>query len=159
MTLIYEDGFDFINTTEAFYKDFFIKDGNMLIPYINLCLMQGHPINKGENVFNLNYGLIVLRNIVLIKKNKKWIYDDSSFKYKKYQFLDIGGINVNVGDYEELKILFESGYLQVLDNAKFSEEFWIPIETPNYVINMDVHEINDFFSLKSVPENLRNQFV
>ena len=159
MELIYEKGLDLINTSESFYKGYFIKGGNMLIPYINLCLMQGHPLNKKDKVVNLNYGFLVLSGVVLIKKNKEWVYDDTSFKYGRYEFLDVGGTDINVGHDVELKILFEQGYLQIMQNKELSEEFWLPIKTPILDVNMDVQDVQDFFLLKNLPENLRKLFL
>jgi hypothetical protein len=158
MKLILEEGFDLIDTSESFYKEYLLKDNNLLIPYVNLTLMRGHPLNNLLNVVLLNYGYLVFRGVVLIKKHDRWIYDDTEFKSGKYEFLDIGGTNLNSGIYEELKILYEEGYLQIDERASIASEFWKPIDTPNSKANLNAEEIENFFDFKDLPKDLKQIF-
>jgi hypothetical protein len=159
MQAIYKEGFDFIDTSESYYENYVLRNGNILLPYINLCLMKGHPLNELKHFVNLDYGYLILTDVVLIKKNDIWIYDDTSFKYDKYEFLTVGGTNIKIGHDEELKILYNKGYLEVSPKARLSEHPWIPIGSPNSDVNLNEQEVGDFFSLKNLSADLKSLFL
>lgn len=131
----------------------------MLIPYINLTLMKGHPLNKENNILMLDYGYLKFEGVALIKMNNEFTYDDTSFKYALYKFEDVGGININTGHYEEIKILYERGYLLLPKQVRLSDKFWIPINTPSFSPNLGKDEVKNFFSLHNLNASMKEQFV
>ncbi|WAC40111.1 hypothetical protein [Pedobacter sp. SL55] len=159
MKFSFNESFDFINTSESFFKDYLLNDDKMLMPYVNLTIMDGHPLNKTGIDVQLNYGYMVFTGVVLVKRNKSWIYDKSQFRYGKYKFFDVGGTNIDSGENEDLKILCETGYLQVGHDAVIESKFWIPIETPNYCVNLNATYLKYFFGFKMLPIELEKIFL
>jgi len=156
MNIIFEDKFDEIDTFEAFFKVFFLKGDRLLIPYINVGV-SNHPLNPSEELLHLDFCYVICLDIALIKCNSEIILDNTLGKVGTYDFVYLGGTNLNENVNVEYQVLCRKAFIQILENTKMLASFWIP-PRQNVISNMSSFQIESFFSLEDLPPNISQLF-
>jgi hypothetical protein len=152
MKTIFEDAIEEIDTFGAFFMDFFIKGGNVLIPYVNVGIWN-HPINKSDKPMYLDYSYVACTDVALIKYNGQIIFDNTPGKLGSYQFIYLGGTNLKEDINVEYQVLCRNAFLQILEESKKSPSVWTPC-LKNSLSNMDSSKTDSFFGLVGLPPNL-----
>lgn len=155
MNLEYTENFDEITTFESFFKSTLMKGENFMIPYINVGISD-HPLNPSNNLLHLNYSYIVCTGVLFIKYNGNIIYDETYGKFDTCQIVYLGGTDLSINVNIEYQVICKNAFLQINEKTKLSKEFWVPTQSAKN--NMDKQEVEDFFLLKNLPENLNSMF-
>jgi hypothetical protein len=158
MKIIFEEAFDEVATFESYYRGYILKEGNFLMPYINVGVSE-HPLNPSRDLLHIDYSYVVCLDVALIKYNDELVFDNTSLKFGEYRFVYLGGINLNVNAGTEFQILCKKPFLQIMDYSQLSKEFWAPNQRPNRNSNMNSQEVDSFFNYKFLPENLKSLFL
>jgi len=149
-----------IDTTESYNTVLWKTDCDIIIPYINLLI-----INQVNDVISedfIDYSYLIFRKVSSICKGSQPLYQ-AERTYKKRvvdHIMCCNGLNTNYSG-TELKIEYEKSYLlfQVGFNLKKKYEgSWIPWETPFLKPNMDMEYVNLFFQKKSIPNEFYSLF-
>lgn len=153
--MIYEKDFNNVSTFAAFYKNIIRKNGNIIFPYINVNVFSHvlNPSNVGENIDRC---YIICEDAVIYKINQDIIATLSDKEKLGKTIIFPGGLDIEKGIHTEMEIYCKRAYLYLLEDSKLRKEFWIPIQTSNFKINMSPDEVDIFFSHKFLPENLKN---
>jgi hypothetical protein len=149
----------FVNTSEAYSKDLFCGNNNIVIPYINLDLMPGNPVTNTEQSV-LDYGYYVLEGV------QSAFFDCAEGRFNMdfnlpldedfiIEYVGHGGYKSS--NSSEVKIVCKDLALYVPENAKLSQfpDLFVPEDTPNFKRNMDTGAVEAFFLLQNFPEAIR----
>jgi hypothetical protein len=150
--------FDFVNTSES-YSDKILFDGDtLIIPNINIQLMEGNPLNN-ISCF-IDYSICIFRGVEMInaRSNNLTLSIESSLKYENLEteYIYYNKFDNNKG--YEIEIKSRDIKLYIFDYSKVSfEKMFIPIHTPFFSPNMKIQDVNDFFSEKFLTEEIRQE--
>lgn len=155
MSLEITDAFHLIDTSESYYHNILLKDNYALIPYLNLTIMPGHPLNDTSGYRLLDYGYLSLSGVSMIKRSNEWIFDDSTFKYGKYEFITVGGVYVLKNHTLETTFLCQEAKLILKDDFRISDSSW-HIEQSSSAFNMlNPEDVNSFLAFQKLPDDLQ----
>ena len=147
---------DFINTSEAYSGEILVGDGNIVIPYININLLPGNPIN-GIHSF-IDYGYYIFTKIGALELgSESTIINVSANKISDNlltEHICVGGYGKSKGG--ELKILCKEHIFLTLEHSTMKNSYFIPVDTPNFKSNMDASEVASFFANKYVPIEIKD---
>ena len=90
--------------------------------------------------------------IFYLKTLKREIFSEH-FKNKPISYWE-GSCISGQNEFEYIEVQSEQLYLQIDNNYGISQTHWIPIDTPNYKSNMDPIEVENFFKISNLPENI-----
>ena len=147
-----------INTSEAYSKVFFIGLGCAVVPYINVCLMPENPINRIHSFAEYSYFVFGdIGSIVFNAEETLNIEFDNVNKISSFEeYISLDGSQNSNG--AEVKILCNGMSLFLSSNTRISLQAnsFIPIDTPNYNRNMNIHEVEKFFSKENLPQEIKS---
>lgn len=164
---VIEDEFE-VNTSESYNKDIYLYDKNVIIPYINLQIFNINFNNKFRKYDRLDFSYLIFKDVKEIfwnynqnnqAKYGKLSLDNFSDKENDY-FLDyVSGTNMfNPHGGCEFKIKFKNQYLYFSENCVDIKNgplnFWVPINTPNFLQNISSEKVTNFFTKQNVPEDI-----
>jgi hypothetical protein len=148
----------FVNTSEAYSNPIFIGNNNIIIPYINVGIMPDNPITGVQSV--IDFGYLVFKHVVSVifeSPKGELTFGFNSEMEKNYvtKYIGVGGYRSHVE--AELKIDCTEIFFYILENATVNSPStpFIPIDTPNFKRNMDVKQVNSFFLLINLPEEIK----
>lgn len=137
ITMIYKIQNKFIDTYESYCREIIYLKQNIVIPYINLGILQGHELNK-EHVFRyLNKAYLIFYNAQVLPAGELYIEDGVA---------NIGGFNITKNESFEMAVEYENMYIYLMNDSILRREQWIPIDTIYSSSNMAKKEVDDFFS-------------
>lgn len=152
--LIYKEHVDEIDTSDAYFGTIILFNEKMLVPYINLGI-SNHDLNRDDILKHINFCYIVFIDIDYLKIDGNIIKDNLLDKYDSIKSIYLGGDDLlkkqNIYDIE---VQAKNSFLQLIYDSKINENYWVPIETPNFKRNMDEKSVNNFINNKNLPENL-----
>lgn len=153
---IYRENVEEIHSFDARYKNVIFRNNNIVIPYINLGLAH-HPLQLINHPMKfLDYSYMVFKDVFYLSVfiENRYIVLDFNSDYKKFYF---GGDYWDNGKniFNDMHISCSEAYLQTLDFTQISENMWMPFDTVNFQVNMDLSLVNEFFNHKFIPENIK----
>ncbi len=151
--MIYRDDFEEVVTFESFYKNVLKGNGNIIFPYINVGVSL-HELNRSDEIQHIDRSYIIFIDAIIEKINKIK-YEISEQEKSGRKILYIGGVDIETDIDTEITIYCKDVYLQTLDDSQLRKEFWLPIETPYFPMNMNPGVVESFFSHEFLPENLK----
>ncbi|MGE8525287.1 hypothetical protein [Chryseobacterium rhizosphaerae] len=169
MIIDIKEGVFEVNTSEAYNKEIFFHDNNMIIPYINLEIFDSKLTQiKMEKCDKLDFSYLIIKGV----KNVSWNYEykreikdgelvlDNFSNINDYLLDYVTGANLFTGHSGcEFKIRFKEQYLFFFHEVGVKNgplNFWIPIDTPNFRKNMDEKDVQFFFTKDSIPIDALN---
>ena len=149
---------EFVDTCEAYSQITFFGNNNIAIPYININIMPDNPITHEQSF--VDYSYYVLTGV------KSMEYGSLKGKLNFNLGLSIEDVQtkleyVTIGDYQsvgaEVKIECENMNYYMFADSKISTrpDAFIPYETPNFKQTMNTEEIENFFSFKNIPNEIK----
>ncbi|KQT27031.1 hypothetical protein ASG22_20460 [Chryseobacterium sp. Leaf405] len=152
--LIYNQNLDEIDTSEAYFGKIILFNEKMLVPYINLGI-SNHDLNRGDMLKHINFCYAVFIDIDYLKIDDKLMKDNLLDKYDSKSSIYLGGDDLlkNQNIYG-IEIQAKNAFLQLRYDSKITENYWLPVETPNFKRNMDEKLVNSFMNNKNLPDNL-----
>ncbi len=148
----------FVDTYEAYSKKIFIGSNNVVIPYVNIGLMPSNPINHKQSVVDFSYYVFIDVGSMNFsaKKGKLTVnFNENIDVNGTTEYIMAGGYES--GNSAEIKIVCKDILFFLLDEARINDTFhpYLPLDTPNFKQNIDTKEVDDFFSLKNLPTEIR----
>jgi len=153
---IFDSSVEELHSFDAYYKKVVFKNNTLVIPYINLGV-SNHVINPSSDILFIDFAYMIFKAVSYLTvyiKGKRLIVIDTSKKEKIYYF---GGsyLDIDVGIFNDMEICCKKSYLQTLDISRISDVMWIPQNVPNYSINIDIKIVEDFYSGKLMPNEVK----
>ena len=119
---------DEFNTFEAYYDNPIIKENYITIPYINMDLMEKHPLNFSKQQLFIDLCYLQIVEPKYISVYKKGIMKNELDNYEEEYSRWYGGSFI--GDSSildaEMEIQAKEVYLIVPNNYRTSSKMWIP---------------------------------
>ncbi|MES2732409.1 MAG: hypothetical protein V4714_11690 [Bacteroidota bacterium] len=135
---------DNINTSECYYRKMIIQGNSLFIPVINIGLMEDHSINNNTTQLFIDRAYLLFKDIKSIRFNsasRELIgYSPESNRILFY----ISGYDLEAKVSNEIEIECLYGKIIIFENSKMSDKMWIPIQTPNFSINMNPEDVQSF---------------
>lgn len=156
--LEYKSAVEFINTPESYSSVLFWGGNNVVIPYINLELMLGNPINGSQSVINYSYVLYIgvsalAFGIDNVKLHIKASGLETNIGVNKdicfMGGIESRGVEVDISYAESILVLKEASEISSLNQP------FIPRNTPYYTSNMIKDDVDSFFQLQNLPLNIK----
>lgn len=134
---VYADIEDAIDTSESFRSSAIIREDSILIPLINLGISK-HTLNLTQQLAFIDYSYLFFKSFsrVLIDNIPDWKSQDSQ---KRCCY--IGGSQAG-----DLEVECERAYLLVPTHSRLSSTHWYPDNTPYYKSNLDLKQVNNFWT-------------
>lgn len=127
----------YVNSSEAYNGEVILQGSRLFIPVVNVGLMEEHPLNA------LPSGQVFVdRSYLVFKGLKSIVYNERSagppvWKEGPNEVFYFGALNLFDPDFYELKIVYETGELLLLDDSRLSSNHWVPVPTPRLAQNME----------------------
>lgn len=150
---------DFVNTSEAYSSQLFIGNNhNIVIPYVAIDLMPSNPIMAKRTIIDYSYYVCIgVMSICFYGKEGDLFYDlnISTDKTRITEYIMLGGYKNDKSF--EVEIKCEKTILCVPDYAKMGSYPcpFVPVDTPNFPRNMPIEEVDSFFDLLNLPQELK----
>ncbi|NML38060.1 hypothetical protein HHL17_12720 [Chitinophaga sp. G-6-1-13] len=140
------DAGDYINTCEAYSRKAWMGNGYVIIPYINLNLMEGNTVN-GINCV-INYSYYVLEKVQHIIPEEHPSFDTGMANQDQIDEHIVLG-------HQQVLIVCRKLSLYLPDNAAFSHwsNPFMPKDTPHFQRNLPEDTVEAFFN--HLPETLK----
>ena len=158
---IYHQSVNEIDSSESRYKNVLFRNNNIIVPYVNLAI-SNHPLHlEGKEMKYIDYAYMVFKDIlylsVYISGHRYLIIGEESEDEFGDSVLYFGGDywDAEKKVFNDMRIICKESYLQTLYSSNISEKMWIPFDTPVYKKNMNLREVEDFFSHKYMPEEIK----
>ena len=140
---------DEFNTSEAYYSNPIIEDEYITIPYINMGLMEEHPLNHNNQQIFIDFCFLQILYPKYISiydkgviKNELKKYDPNQSRWYGGSF--VGGNSVFDG---EIEVQASDVYLIIPESYRTSLKMWMPnIERFAGKGNINKNEVLEFFS-------------
>ena len=149
----------FVDTSEAYSDKLFIGNNhNLTIPYIAIDLMSQNPITGKRAIINYSYYLFTGVKSVQFKGDKNCMLIEF---YSSQHQAQIAEEHIMVGGYRsyggEVVVDCNETFLFVPDYAKFGDYPcpFVPKDTPNFPRNMSTEEVESFFSISTLPDEVK----
>ena len=152
---------DSINTSESYSHDVFMCASHVVIPYVNLELIDDiEDINEQSRI---DFSYIVLKEVREVQWNYahkkrtvvgRIILPEVESDHTSY-FAVGGGQDTTGSEGGELKVRFKEMFLMMPPEAKVADKYWIPFKTPNFRRNLSKERVRLFFSESFIPEQVR----
>lgn len=158
------DKIDSIDTFESYSGECYLNEHCLLIPYINLELIDQYVIGNIDDRIKIEFSYLVfdgLKEISWIGENKlgKRIVGGRNFaERKKVDLTNWIAINRNKEGFE-IKVIFEKLLIFVPLDSRIGKEWWTPWETPNFPQNIKTEKAKDFFELNRIPKELTEKIL
>jgi hypothetical protein len=151
-----------VNTSESYNKEIYLFGNNIIIPYINLEIFENKtPFNKIKQYDRLDFSYLIFKNVEEISWGSENGLDGFNFNQtsggdQEYLIEYILGANIlNKHGGFEFKIKYKEQYLCYSEfnaNTKTGAlNFWMPINTPNFMRNISEEKILEFFNQENIP--------
>ncbi|RAJ80374.1 hypothetical protein CLV59_105483 [Chitinophaga dinghuensis] len=158
--IIFKNITDHINTWDAHSKGTFRSGHDLIIPYINLELMENNPISSNTCVIDFSY--LVFREVQEMQEGEK----GNSIYFQGKPSASVNPLLLNeyviINSWRdsteiELKISCHTIDLYVNDDFNFRsrEHPFVPYDTPKWKANMDNEKIERFFLRESFDHVLK----
>lgn len=150
----------FVDVYEVYSEKIFICNNNIAIPYINIGLMPENPITHEQSVVDFSYCVFTGITSIEINSNNGNLQFDFKEKEENKSFIEeylsFGGYKSDYG--AEMKIVCESMLYFLPDTATIKRPIppFVPIDTPNFKMNMDCKKIEAFFTLTNLPQEIKS---
>lgn len=119
---------DELDTFDSYYGNPIIKEDYITIPYINMGLMEEHPLNIYNELAHIDFSFLQIIEPRYISVYKRGIIKNELDSYEEEYSRWYGGSFI--GDSSildaEMEIQAKEVYLIVPNNYKASLEMWIP---------------------------------
>ncbi len=142
------------HTSESYHRNILFKDNLIVVPYINFGLWEHelNPSNKTMKYIDRSYLVMKgINRLSLYKQPDIITSDDDPAPIEIF----VGGGNLDFDKWIDIDVRCEEAYLLLPDDYEISEEMWIPIPTPNLPQNMDTRKVEELFSYKLAPDEIR----
>lgn len=154
-----------VNTSEAYNKDVFVINDILIIPFINLEIFSNTEDSNNFKIYDkIDFSYLIFKGVADFKCIcNSHNYDRRFFqKSKNDEFLLSGYVGIrNLLDFEsqcEVEVLYKEQLLILSEDYKAKNgplSNWIPIATVAFKQNLDNRVVDQFFSIESIPEELR----
>ena len=137
------DSFE-LHSFDAYYKNVILLGNTLIIPYVNLALFN---VNRGSKPEYIDRCYVLLKEIKRLSLySQENIISNSNFG--KYD-LFLGGMNLDDKSvFVDMDVICNDGGVYLLEDSKISHELSIPIDTPNFSMNMDPKKVEELFMYK-----------
>ena len=144
-----------IHSFDAYYKNIRLINNNMIIPYINLGFSNDY-INESSVMKYLKKTYLVAENVDYLSVYKEGaIINPENGNGFNYFF---GGYNLSNDKFIDIELKSDKIYLIVPSKFHLTENFWVPINTPNLNANLDQKESALFFDYSDFPNEFKYLF-
>lgn len=157
---IFEEAIDEIHSFDASYRNVILSNNNLLIPYINLGI-SNHPLNTSDEMYFIDFSYmffleVSFLNVYLFERAMNIINLRKPHHVRNY----FGGeyLDYETHVYNGLEIYSSKAFLYLPSEAKLSKEMWAIGSLNANPSNLNSKIINDFFSLKNVPPEIKRHF-
>lgn len=119
---------DEFDTFESYFGDAYFKDNFIIIPYINVSLMVGHPLNPNKELSFIDLSYLLIVDPKFISVYEKGIIKNELEEYNRKLSRWYGGSfigNNSILD-AEIEVQASDVYLIFPRNFKLSSKMWIP---------------------------------
>lgn len=137
--MIFTDHLDEIDSSQSYYKVFLCNQDALVIAFINLGI-SNHILNEDDSLKYIEKCYVICYSIDFLKINNEVVFDNK-IKSPLYYF---GGLNLGSDRINEIEIRTSKLILKICNNSRIQQDFFIPIDTPYYKLNMKKEEV-DFF--------------
>ena len=139
---------------EAFYKNVIYGEGISIFPYINVAV-SNHPLNPSNQLKHIDRSYIVCIDGCLNRINGQPTEYCKTFEVDKLKCAGLSGFDLNKSLHIELDIYCKQVFLQTLPDSLLSVDFWVPVNIPSLIANMEGEMVDKFFSNLHLPHNLQ----
>jgi hypothetical protein len=133
-----------IHSFDGFYKNVRFKNGTLIIPYINLAIVN-HELNPGEKLKFINFSYLIFEQVsyLTVYLDKNYVIIDEGETDVKFH---AGGtyLDYDTHVYNDNEICCANAILKTVEGSMLSSEMWIPFDTPNLPRNMSADSIGFF---------------
>lgn len=119
---------DEFDTFESYFGDAQINNDYITIPYINVCLMQEHPLNPTKELLFIDFSYLHIVEPKYVSVYERGIIKNELEEYTPKQSKWYGGTFIGQGSLldAEIEIHASDVYLIIPRNFKSSSTMWLP---------------------------------
>ena len=143
------DDRDLFNTTESYSFDYFLFDKKLLMPIVNLDIID-KSVLENETRVRIEFAYLILTDVDEIswigEIDKKGIIGGVTLNSLDSQMIDWFMNYKENGGYE-LKIKYDRLLIYIPIISNFGQEWWTPWDTPNFKKNIEKQSLDNFAML------------
>lgn len=136
---VYADIEDAIDTSESFRGSAIIWEDSIIIPLINLGISE-HILNPTRQLAYIDFSYLLFQHFSKVLLNQ---FTDLNIQTQNMtkRYCYIGGSKAG-----DLEVECKRAYLLVSTNIRLSSTHWYPDTTPYYKANLDLQQVNNFWT-------------
>ena len=137
-----------LDTFDSYYGTPFINDDHIIIPYINMGLMPGHPLNPTNDLRYIDFSYLQIIRPQYIAIYKQGIPIDHIGVHKKEHLKWFGGIHIGQHSVLDGDLEVEAEIINLLlpHYCELSSELWIPkVKHYKKIGNVEEEKVKVFF--------------
>ncbi len=146
------------DSLDSYNKHIFIYRNHLIIPYINLQIIEPNTIADFKEYDFLDFSFIILKDVSYftcdsLSFGMNQLFFGDKKENSRIDYFTANKLNKKIGS-SEIKVEFVEEYLYFDRDVKIGnkmQNMWIPIETPNFKQNIETEIVNDFFDKKNIP--------
>ena len=144
-----------IHSFDATYSNVIFRNNNLIMPYINLGIVNRCHDNANKMLF-IDFAYMVFLNVTFLtvfQNNIRRTVINYNHKDSIYFF---GGhyLDYDIAIFNDLEICCDDSYLFFLNQSRESYEPYIPFETDRFIPNLDKKLVEEFFKNKFMPKDI-----
>lgn len=147
---------DLLNTSESYSCDYFLFNDKLIMPVINLDVIDQSVLGNKTRI-RIEFAYLILTDIGEIswigEKNNKEIIGQLALKNLEASLTDWFANHKNDESYE-LKVKYHSLLIYIPTVSKSGQDWWAPWDTPNFAQNIEQESLDDFTNLDMLPDSL-----
>lgn len=150
---------DSIDTFESYCEQCYLIRNSLLIPFINLHIIDSNIIGNNEDRLNIEFSYLIfvgIKEICWIGKNElnQEVIGSKRLKIKSSKDLkNWVAVNRENQGYE-IKLIFERMMIFVPFESRVGKNPWIYRKTPNFQENIESEKVINFFNLINIPKKV-----
>ena len=152
---------DYVNTSEAYSMRLFIGRNNIVVPYVNIDLLEGNGILNDRQFISFSYYILVDVKSVIMRASQSVLnldFSDCKVKSNNVEHIQIGGYKSKGS---EASVQCYEFLICIPAYAQYSLEplAFVPLDTPRIKRNMPAKDIDLFFSLNGMDTEIKTEFL
>ncbi len=153
------DDRDLVNTSESYSGDYLLFNDKLLMPVINLDIIEQTILSNKTRV-RVEFAYLILTDVSEVswigERDKKEVIGKITLKSHDSQITDWFGYDKKNEGYE-LKVKYHRLLIYIPTISKFGLDWWIPWDTPNFKQNIGKQSLDKFTNLNWLPDSVYSE--
>jgi hypothetical protein len=152
---------NYVNTSEAYSMSIFVGKGNIVVPYINIDLLDQNGILDQREFISFSYYILTDVKSIILQAPQTVL----NLYFADCQTESLNEECIQIGGYKskglEAAVICQGFLICIPNYAQYSKEplAFVPVDTPNTKRNMPTENIDLFFSLGGIDAEIKNEFL